>query len=150
MSDVRQHHEVRDADEHLEGRDPSGCLLRERALVDGPLVRAEILHVHERHEPDVVGQVPAIVIGIFVDDNLIGIPQPIVGVRDVVRCDAEVKAVEPEARRAAPDEVKYMRAAEASGEAAVLPRMIEMIVGIVAAGIVASRVRDSSPSRSNR
>ena len=50
-------------------------------------------------KPRIVGQIPAIVIGIFVDDDRIGIPKPIAAVADVDRRHAEVEAIEPESRR---------------------------------------------------
>jgi hypothetical protein len=87
-------------------------------------------------EPGVVGQVPAVVIGIGVDDDVIAVPQPVTDVIVVVGRYAEVKAIEKEAIAVASAQVVDVSAANAAGEAAVLPRMIEMVVGIVAAGIV--------------
>ena len=88
-------------------------------------------------EARVVGQVPAIVVRIFVNDDLIGIPEPVVAETVVVRSDVEVETAKPEAGRAAAGEAEPMAAAEAARKASMLPRMIEMVVGIIAAGVVA-------------
>ncbi len=50
-------------------------------------VRAEVLDVHVRAQPDVVGQVPSHVIGIDIDHDLIGVPQPVIAEGEIVlRC----------------------------------------------------------------
>lgn len=88
-------------------------------------------------EADVIGQVPAVVIGILVDDDLVGVPEPIVAVIEVRGRDGEIKAAEPEALAIAAGDAPDVAAAEAAVEVAVLPRMIEMETGVIAAGIVA-------------
>ena len=75
-------------------------------------------------------------IGIFIDDDRIAFPVPIRGVIVIVRGDAEVEIAEPEAVAASAAEAVNMAAAKAAGEAAVLPRAIDVIVGIIATGIV--------------
>jgi hypothetical protein len=102
----------------------------------GELAGAEVGDVDVYAEADVIGQVPTVVVRIFVDHHLVGIPEPIVAEGDVVLGDTEVKAAKPEARRSAAGDAKDMAAAEAAGEVAVFPRMIHVVVGIVAAGIV--------------
>lgn len=88
-------------------------------------------------EANVVGQVPAVVIGILVDDDLVGVPEPIVAVIEVRGRDGEIEAAEPEAFAIAAGDAPDVAAAEAAVEVAVLPRMIEMEAGVIAAGIVA-------------
>ena len=88
-------------------------------------------------EPGVVGEVPAVVVGIFVDDDVIAVPKPIANVIVIVGSYAEGEAAEPEALAVSTAQAEHMTAAKAAGEAAMFPRMIEMIVGIIAAGIVA-------------
>src|SRR5215467_1387879 len=56
---------------------------------------------------------------------------------DIHRCDAEVESPEPEAAGAASDQAPAIGMADAAGEAAVFPGMVEVKAGIVAAGIVA-------------
>lgn len=84
-------------------------------------------------EARVVGQVEAVVVGIFVDNDLVGAPIPIVAEAVVSSGDAESETAEPEAFAVAAFNPPDMAAAEASGEPPMLPRMIEMIVLIVAA-----------------
>ena len=87
-------------------------------------------------QPGVVGQIPAFVIRVFVDDDLIGIPEPAAAEADVVGRDAEVKAAEPEARRASAGEMPDVAAAKPARKAAMFPGMIEVVVRIIAAGVV--------------
>ena len=86
-----------------------------------------------RPQSGVIGQVPSVVIGILVDHDLIGVPQPVVTENDIERRDAEEEPTEPETSRAASFESKEMPAAEPAGEAAMRPRVIEMEVAVVTA-----------------
>lgn len=85
----------------------------------------------------VVGEVPAVVVGIFVDDDLVGAPIPIAAEAVVGGGDAEGEAAEPEAVAVAAFDAPLMAGAEAASEAAMLKRMIEVIVGVIAAGVMA-------------
>lgn len=49
------------------------------------LTVAEVHHMAIRTEPHVAGQVPADVIGIVIDHNLVAVPQPVVHETEVVR-----------------------------------------------------------------
>jgi hypothetical protein len=84
----------------------------------------------------VIGQIPARVIRIFVDHDRIAVPAPIIHIVIIVRRNAEEPVVKPEAVAVSSSEVILMAASKTAGETAVLPRMIEVIVGIVTAGIV--------------
>lgn len=95
------------------------------------------MDVYISPEPDVVGQVPAIVVGIFVNHDIVAIPEPVVAVAEVEGGYAETKTAEPEQVRAAAAEMPHMAAAEAAGEVPMLPGMIEMIVNVAPAGVVA-------------
>jgi hypothetical protein len=77
------------------------------------------------------------VIRILVDHDLIGAPVPVIAEAELRGSDGEVETAEPEALAIAALNAPYMAFAEAAGEVPMLPRMIQMIVGIVAAGIVA-------------
>ena len=101
------------------------------------LAVAEVHHVNVGAEADVVGQVPAVVIGILVNDNLVGVPQPFVAVADIRIGNAEVEAAEPETAGTAANDAPDMAAAEAAVEVAVLPGMLDMEAGVIAAGVVA-------------
>ena len=86
---------------------------------------------------NVVGEIPAIVVGIIVDHDLVAVPIPIVAVGIVIGCDAEIETAEPEAFAIAAGDAPFVTAADAAGKAAMLPGTIEMIVGIIAAVFVA-------------
>jgi hypothetical protein len=77
------------------------------------------------------------VVGVFVDDDVVAVPEPVAAIADVEGADAEVETSEPEAVGAASGEMPDVAAAEASGEVAVFPGMIEVHAGIVTAGVVA-------------
>ena len=97
---------------------------------------AEVLDVAVGAEADVVGEIPAVVVGIFEDGDLVSGPVPIVAKGVISRRDAEIEASEPETRPIAAGDAPNVAAAEATGEAAVFPGMIEVIVGIIAAGVM--------------
>jgi hypothetical protein len=101
------------------------------------LSATEIGYVDIGPEPDVVGEIPPVVVGIFVNHDLIAVPKPIAYVVVVIGRHAEVKAAEPETLAIAASEMPNVSATEATGEAAVLPGMIQMVVFVTAAGIVA-------------
>ena len=100
-------------------------------------LRPQIQDVNVRSEPHVVSQVIAVVIGIFIDDHVVAIPEPAVAEGNVKVGDAEIETAEPEATGTAAAQMPAVIGTEAAGKVSVLPGMIEMIVGIVAAGVVA-------------
>lgn len=87
-------------------------------------------------QPYVVGEIPAGMVGIFVDDNVVGVPKPIVAVANVIGSDAEVESAEPETVGAASSEPPDVTSAKASREMAMLEGMVEVVVGIVGTGVV--------------
>jgi hypothetical protein len=89
-------------------------------------------------EPDVVGQIPAVVIGIFVDRDVVILPVPIIAELVVVGCDLEVRVLEPESLAVPSLEPINVAGAEAEGKAPVLPGTISAVVRIVATVIVAN------------
>jgi hypothetical protein len=101
---------------------------------------AEVLDVDVGSEAGVVGEVPAGVVGVFVDDDVVTVPVPAVDVGEVEGGYAPVEAAEPEAGGAAAGEAPDVAGAEAGGEAAVLPGMVEVEAGIVGAVVVADPV----------
>lgn len=88
-------------------------------------------------QPHVVSKVPANVVWIFEDGDIVAIPGPVTAVADIEIGNAEVESAEPEAARSSASETPYMATAEASGEMAVLPWMVKMETGVVASIIVA-------------
>ena len=103
----------------------------------GKGLRSQIHYVDVSSKTDVVGQVPAGVVGIFVEHYVVGVPQPAVAPLEVPRRDREIVSAEPEAVGAAAAQMPDVLGAESGGEMAVLPRVVDVVVGIVWAGIVA-------------
>ena len=83
-------------------------------------------------ESGVVGQIPAVVVGIFVDDDGIAVPEPISSVVVIIGRHAEEEAAEPEALAVSSAKAEHMAAAKAAVEAAVFPGMLDVIVLVAA------------------
>ena len=75
---------------------------------------------------------------IVIDNDIVAVPQPVIAEADVIRGNAEIEAAEPESVRTAAPEMPNVTATEAAGKAAVLPGMIEVVVRIIGAGVVAN------------
>jgi len=100
------------------------------------LLWSEVLHVNVSSQSRVVGQIPAVVVGVFVDHDLVAVPEPVSGQGQVKRGHAERPTVKPETAGAASANAPYVAAAESAGEMAVLPGMIKMEAGIIAPGVM--------------
>ena len=100
------------------------------------LLTSQKFHVSVGTEPHVISQIPAIVVRILIDHDLVGIPKPVTHEAEIGRGNAEEEAIESETLRTASREVKYVAWSEATCKASVLPGMIEMIGRVVAAGIM--------------
>src|SRR5580692_311408 len=92
--------------------------------ISAMLLRSEVLHVNVGAQPRVVSEIPAVMVGVFVDHDLVAVPEPVSAQGQVKRGNAERPAVEPEAAGAASANAPYVPAAEAAGEVAMLPGMI--------------------------
>jgi hypothetical protein len=101
-------------------------------------VWSHVLDVDVRSKPDVISQVPAVVVGVLVNRDIVAIPEPVVAEADVEIGNGEAKTTEPEQARASAAQMPHMAAAEAAGEASMFPGMIEMIVSIIPARFVAN------------
>src|SRR5258708_20769309 len=88
-------------------------------------------------ELDVIGQVPARVIGIVIDTYVIRIPKPAIRVGNIVRGDRKVETIEPETVGTASTKTPDMATAEASCEAPMFKWMIEMVACVAATGVMA-------------
>jgi hypothetical protein len=75
------------------------------------------------------------VVRIVVDDDVVRGPVPVAYIIEVVGGYAEVESAEPETAWAAATETPDVSAANLAGEMSVLPRMIEMIVGVAGSGV---------------
>jgi hypothetical protein len=101
------------------------------------LTISEILDVGVRAEPDVIRKIPAVVVRILIDYDLVGIPEPVTAEAEIGRGNTKIEAAEPETTRASSADPPHVAATEASGKPTVFERMIQMIMGVIAASIVA-------------
>src|ERR1700758_804603 len=85
----------------------------------------------------VVSEIPAVVIGVFVNHHVVAIPIPVSGVSKVKRRDAEVEATKPETAGIPTLDAPPMSAAEATLKAAVLPRVVQVEAVVIPPPIVA-------------
>jgi len=98
---------------------------------------SQIHYVDVGSEPDVIGEVPADMIGIVIDDDVVRIPEPVVTEINVEWSYGEVETAEPEAAGTTAFKTPHMSATDTAGEPAMLPRTIQMLMRVVAAGIMA-------------
>ena len=84
----------------------------------------------------VVGEVPAWVVGIFVENDVVAIPVPAIAETEVIWGDTEIESAKPESTGTTTGKMPSVVRPEASGKAAMLPGMIEMVVRVIGAGIV--------------
>ena len=87
-------------------------------------------------EPRVIRQVPAGMVGIVINDDVVVVPIPVVAVTNVRRSDAEEKAAEPEPLRTTTSEPVDVARANPSPKMSVLPGMIEVVTRVIAACVV--------------
>lgn len=97
------------------------------AMLSGCRLRAQVHHVYVNAEPRIVGEVPAGIVGIGIEDDVVGSPVPAVAVPHVSGGDGKVESAEPEARRTAATETPDLASAGGTREATVFPGMVEMI-----------------------
>lgn len=89
-------------------------------------------------ESDIIGQVPAIVVGIGIENDVIRVPGPVRASIVVILRDAEEEISEPEVIARATAKPINVGTASGARKAPVLPRMIEMVVRIIPTGAVAN------------
>jgi hypothetical protein len=82
-------------------------------------------------ETAIVGQIPTHVVRIIINHDWIRIPEPAAAKGDIEGRNTPSPAIEPEAAWTATAQMPDMTSSNAAGEATVLPRMIEMIIGVV-------------------
>jgi hypothetical protein len=76
------------------------------------------------------------VVGVFVDYDLVAIPEPVSAITEVKGSDAEVEAAKPETVGTASGDVPHVAAAEAAGEVAMLPGVVEVEAGVIRSPVV--------------
>jgi hypothetical protein len=91
-------------------------------------------------QPGVISQVIARVVRIFIDHDVVTIPEPIIDKAVIVRRNTEVGAIKPESIPVTSPKVKLMPTTEAAREASMFPGMFHMVVGIVPPGIMSNPV----------
>ena len=106
------------------------------ALKETQLVISEVLDVNIGPQPHVESQVPAVVIRVVINHNLVAVPQPVIAVVVVSGSNIEIEAIEPKAVATATAQVPNVAAANSAGKVPVFPGMIEVVAGVVSTGIV--------------
>ena len=94
--------------------------------------------VHEGSQPDVKGQIPADMVRIGVDHHLVTVPQPVVAIAIIIGGHAKIETAKPEALMSPSRQPENVAAAKPARKAPVLPGMIEVVVGVIAAGIISN------------
>jgi hypothetical protein len=76
------------------------------------------------------------VIGVLINHDLVRIPEPVIAKAVVVWGNAKVEPAKPKTLPVPSPKAEDMVGSEPAGEVPVLPRMIEMVVRIIAAGVM--------------
>jgi len=84
----------------------------------------------------VVSEIPAVVVGVFVNHYVVAVPIPVIGVGKVKRGDAEVEATKPETAGIPTLDAPTMSTTEATLKAAVLPRMVQVEAVVIPPHVV--------------
>jgi len=80
----------------------------------------------------VIREIPAYIVRVIVNDDVVGIPEPPGAIAEVISRHAEIEAVEEETGRAAAAEPVDMVSADRAAEATVGKRVIEVVMRIPA------------------
>ena len=100
------------------------------------LYLSQILDVNVGSQPYVVRQIPAIVIRIFVDYDLVSAPVPAIAVAEVVGRNTKIETSEPEALAISALNTPYMIFAKSTCKVAALPGVIQVVVRIVGPAVM--------------
>ncbi len=87
------------------------------------MISTKILDVNIRPGASIVGKIPTWIVGVLINDDRIGIPEPAYCESDVNGRDAPIPVIEPEPIGATPGEMPFVSGTEPAVETAVLPRM---------------------------
>ena len=93
-----------------------------------------------RAQAHVVRQVPAHVVGIVIDDDVIRIPQPVVTVIVVIRRNREKESAKAEAFAIAAADPPNVVRANRPGKMPVLPGMVEMVMSVASSAVMPNPV----------
>ena len=100
--------------------------------------RCRKLDVNVSAQPHVVGQIPADMIRVVIDHDLIAVPQPVATKANIVGSDTKVEPTEPEAAGTAAGEPPNMALSQFPRKAPMLEWMIQVIVRIIGTTVVAN------------
>ena len=75
-------------------------------------------------------------VGVFVDYDIVAIPKPVIAKGKVKGSDGEVEAAKPETVGTTSCDAPHVVTAEAAGEVAMLPGVIQMEAGLVSPEVV--------------
>lgn len=100
-------------------------------------------------EPRIISEIPTWIVRVFVNDDWVGVPEPIGNVGNVYRGYAPVPVVKPKTVRTAACQAPLVTTAETAGEMTMLPRTVQVktrIMGFMAyptarPGVYVRRVR---------
>src|SRR5690349_20758300 len=84
----------------------------------------------------VIREVPAVMVGIGIDDDVVAVPEPIIAVVVLVGRDLEEEAANVESIASAAAQPPDVLRTDGACETPVLPGMIEMEIGVVGPGLV--------------
>jgi hypothetical protein len=104
----------------------------------GLLSSAHIHDVNVSAQSDVVCQVPANMVRVVIDHDVVATPIPVATKSYVKGGDAEVRTVEPKPARASTLQPPTVACADAKGKPPVFPGMIEVVVGVAAPGVMSN------------
>jgi len=93
---------------------------------------SQIHHVDVRSQPNVIGEIPAWIVGIVVEHDVIIVPIPVIAIGKVVGSDTEIISAEPEAVGSATFDAPHVAAADPHWETAVFPGMVEVVMCVAA------------------
>ena len=96
----------------------------------------EILYVRISTQPWIVCEIPANMVGVLVDNDLIAGPIPARNDVVIVRGDIPEETTKPEAFPVSAAEHENVLRAKSAAEASVRPRLIEVVMRIVGAAIM--------------
>ena len=82
-------------------------------------------------QPGVVGEVPANMVGVVINHDVVAVPIPVITVGKVKRGDTEVEAAKPETAGTASLHPPTVSPAEATFEMAMLPGVVEVEAVVV-------------------
>jgi len=108
----------------------------------GPVCRerlrksAQIHDVNVGPQADVVRQIPADMVRIVIDYNLIAVPKPIGAKIQIVRGYTPVEVAKPETARASASQSPYVTLSDPTRESSMFKGLIEVIVGIILPRVV--------------